>query len=873
MFKKSEILSTYSFQGVSPKSEINPKCNVSNVQNNGEAGLAYAGILFLLLIVSTMALAFLFKVGTETAATEQRGKSIQAHYLAEAAANHAMWRLLNEPVGDVQVAHSHDDAHEEDAGDMYLDNKNLLLGSERWIGLRFLNIKIPQGARIIQAYVEFKASHSDDESTHVQIYGHNTDDAAPFTLTKNNIQTRSRTGAVPWNNIPNWTKDKYYQTPYLTSIIQTIVNRPAWSSGNALAIIFKSTDLSGERRAYAYDHSPGSAALLRVAYEGGPLAADNVYYMHSLAGGRYGYKVRRHSETTFATIATVGAIGDHVVHQSYVLYVKPTGSKGCHAEYVEMYQAYTPTVQGSWQVLDLSGDPFNVPPKAVLEVAITNTSGSSESQGGVRAVGSTLNRWFNLHEAESGGVDAVVMHVQADSSSQIEYFAETGNSIEFTFFGYWTCANYVETFVSFKAGVNGWWWNHNLGTSAVGPNQVAEVVIANTNQFSEWNGGVRKAGSTLHRVLDNHEPESGGVDTATMLVEAGGDENASIQVYSESDWNIDFYLVGYWSTPPGTYTELNDTLGSPLVDQTWEDADLSGFGVPADAVAQIAMANGYQFNENYMGLKEKGSSLQRIIELHEAEGGGYDIATIHVNAGKNSTIEWYHEDVSAFHEYRLLGYWECMDTLRKDLAGHWKLDEHSGTTASDSSAHGNDGTLVNMDPATDWVPGQIDGALEFDGATEYILVPHDPSLSLINQLTVAAWIYKESTVGYDIAVNKGTWGNNHNYRLGTLDDEITFGFYDGAWREFNTSGVDLQTDTWYHVAATFNNANNSVRVYLNGSEVNNWSPTEQPLTNTDDLYIGRTQSGEYWDGKLDDVRIYNRTLDQAEIQALYNEGS
>ena len=274
-----------------------------------------------------------------------------------------------------------------------------------------------------------------------------------------------------------------------------------------------------------------------------------------------------------------------------------------------------------------------------------------------------------------------------------------------------------------------------------------------------------------------------------------------------------------------------------------------------------------------MGLREKESSLQRTIELQEAEEGGYDIATIHVNADENSTIEWYHEDVSDNHEYRLLGYWECTDTAGKDLVGHWKLDEDSGTTASDSSSHGNDGTLTNMDPATDWVPGQIDGALEFDGGTEYVLVPHDPSLSLINQLTVAAWINKESTVGYDMAINKGTWGNNHNYWFGTLDDEITFGFYNGGFRGFDTSGVDLQTGTWYHIAATFNNANNSVRVYLNGAEVDNWSTNEQPLTNAEDLYIGRNQYGAYWDGKLDDVRIYNRVLDQEEIQALYDAGS
>jgi len=844
------------------------------IKCHGEAGLAYAGILFLLLILSTMAMAFLFKVGTEVAATEQRGKSMQAHYLAEAAANHAMWRLLNEPfTGDIRVAHVNDDAQEKDDTHMELDKKHEL-GKKKYVGLRFLNVQIPQGATINYADVEFKASDSDNEATHVQIRGEDTDDAARFTATDGDISNRTRCGSVNWNSIPNWTKNESYQTPDLASIIQAIVDRAGWSSGNALVILFRSQDLSGERRAYSYDDSPASAPVLHVEYEGGPIYADNVYHMHALAGGRYGYKVRRHTDTTFATIATVGAIGDHVVHQSYVLYVKPTPKlTNCQAEYVEMHQPYTPLVQGSWQVVDLSAGPYFVPARAVLEVAVTNDNAGSEKWGGVRAVGSKLDRRIRLHEAEDGGVDAVVMHVQADSSSQIEYYGETKLNIEFVFLGYWTCVNYVETYGTFALGGGGGSWeNARLDTYGVPPNEVTEMVVVNESSSSEVYAGVRTDGSGLDRTLDISEAEGGGMDTSTLLVKAGGDDKATIEVYADSPTNIDFYVMGYWSTPPGTYTELNDTLGSPVVDQIWEDADLSAFGVPADAVAQIAMANRYVDGENHMGLREKGSSLQRDIDLHEAEGGGCDVSTIHVSADENSTIEWYHEDVSDNHEYRLLGYWECIDTVGKDLAGHWKLDEDSGTTASDYSSHGNDGTLTNMDPATDWVPGQIDGALEFDGGTEYVLVPHDPSLSRTNQLTVAAWIYKGSTVGYDSVLSKGTSGNDQNYWFGTDDDKIAFGFYHGGFEEFKFD-PDLQIATWYHIAATYNIAKERVRVYLDGAEVDNWATNKTLDTNTEDLYIGRSQHGEYWDGKLDDVRIYNRVLDPAEIQALYDEGN
>ena len=67
-------------------------------------------------------------------------------------------------------------------------------------------------------------------------------------------------------------------------------------------------------------------ATWRLLNDPGFPAREDVYYMHSLDGGRYGYKVRRHTDTTFATIATVGIAGQdppRIVNQSYVLYVKP----------------------------------------------------------------------------------------------------------------------------------------------------------------------------------------------------------------------------------------------------------------------------------------------------------------------------------------------------------------------------------------------------------------------------------------------------------------------------------------------------------------------------------------------------------------------
>ena len=163
-----------------------------------QSGLAYVALLILLAILTTMGMAFLFKGGIETSATEIRGTGMQVHYLAETAANHALWGLLNQP------------------------------------------------------------------------------------------------GFAP---------------------------------------------------------------------------ASDVYYMHSLEDGRYGYKVRRPTETTFATMATVGAIGDNVVNQSYVQYIFPSNVFTAYGSSTNPIPKYRRLIGAQWT------DPVDIPTGATPSVHWTVLEG------------------------------------------------------------------------------------------------------------------------------------------------------------------------------------------------------------------------------------------------------------------------------------------------------------------------------------------------------------------------------------------------------------------------------------------------------------------------------------------------------------------
>ena len=144
-----------------------------------------------------------------------------------------------------------------------------------------------------------------------------------------------------------------------------------------------------------------------------------------------------------------------------------------YAQYSEKFETWSAGSTNTWETKDLSGAPFNVPANAVVEIGLRNDNALNEISGGVRAVGSSLERRFSLHESEGQGKDFHVMHVQSDASSQIQLYAENTSSITFILLGYWTSGTYVERFDTFTAGANTTWQDEDLCAYGVGP-QYAE---------------------------------------------------------------------------------------------------------------------------------------------------------------------------------------------------------------------------------------------------------------------------------------------------------------------------------------------------------------------------------------------------------------
>jgi len=140
-------------------------------------------------------------------------------------------------------------------------------GSPQVVGLRFLNVNIPLGANITNAYIEFVCNETKGGSEHVSLIIEGEPNPDPLTFTTDIIGRPRTTASVVWEP-EDWTAaGQVSQTPDITSIIQEIINLPGWTSGNAIVIIISDNPdnpSQGIRCAESVDGSAAQAPLLHI---------------------------------------------------------------------------------------------------------------------------------------------------------------------------------------------------------------------------------------------------------------------------------------------------------------------------------------------------------------------------------------------------------------------------------------------------------------------------------------------------------------------------------------------------------------------------------------------------------------------------------
>jgi len=203
------------------------------------------------------------------------------------------------------------------------------------------------------------------------------------------------------------------------------------------------------------------------------------------------------------------------------------------------------------------------------------------------------------------------------------------------------------------------------------------------------------------------------------------------------------------------------------------------------------------------------------------------------------------------------------------LVAYWRLDEHHWTGAwgevRDSSGNGHDGHAQNGADTT--ADGYIGRAGDFDGVNDWVYVPDSSALDLTGDMTVEAWINADTFQRFGGIVGKyqSASANGFTLRLSPNAPYNTIDFCDV------TGSTPLTAGQWYHVAAVMQG--NTAMIYVNGVLDTSGTPPWTRQANWNPVSIGGDfvyGGGRYFDGRIDDVWIYNRALSQEEINQTYN---
>jgi hypothetical protein len=229
----------------------------------------------------------------------------------------------------------------------------------------------------------------------------------------------------------------------------------------------------------------------------------------------------------------------------------------------------------------------------------------------------------------------------------------------------------------------------------------------------------------------------------------------------------------------------------------------------------------------------------------------------------------------------------CFNGTESGLLAYFNFENGSGTTVTEL-VNGNDGFMISMDAATDWVtsgstcgnsillpPSTLGTALDFDGTNDRVMT--SLILPATSTFSIETWVYPRST-NYDRLITNYSSSINGTILIDTYNATdngrgIRFNIYGAGNALFNIGAANALTlNTWNHVAATFNSG--VMTIYVNGFEVVNGTAPFTSIPQIASSFVFGEDNvigvAEYLNGRMDEVRFWNKALSQSEIMADMN---
>ncbi|HWM64170.1 MAG TPA: LamG-like jellyroll fold domain-containing protein [Solirubrobacterales bacterium] len=197
-----------------------------------------------------------------------------------------------------------------------------------------------------------------------------------------------------------------------------------------------------------------------------------------------------------------------------------------------------------------------------------------------------------------------------------------------------------------------------------------------------------------------------------------------------------------------------------------------------------------------------------------------------------------------------------------DPVATYAFDEGSGSTLHDSGAGNHHGTIEG---AT-WTSGKYGSALDFDGTNDLVSIADAPGLDLTGSFTLEAWVRPDTATNFKPVLSKTeNSGGNSGYLMMSRGNGVPEGYVAASGTTKGVAGTSaLPTGTWSHLALTSDGTN--LRLYVGGDLAATAAAIAAKATNAN-LEIGRTKLfNTYFDGLIDQVRIYDETLSESQIE-------
>ena len=758
---------------------------------------------------------------------------------------------------DLRVSASTDDAEEMmSTGAVDLVSPTLELVDDsgaQQVGMRFQSVSISTGSIVTRAYLEFTADVANFGSTNLTVEGQASDNSPTFTSGANDLSTRLKTTtSVDWSNVAAWsTGGQTYQSADLSPIIQELIDRGGWASGNSIALFVTG---GGRRTGESWDGNAAAAPLLHLEYMAPPtlpsttvevrISADNDDAEEAVSGGAV--------NLTSGDLEFVTDGGDQIVGMRWASLPVPPG--------VTITNAY----------IELTTDETTPNP--------------------------TTNLTFWAQAADSPGQFTT-------TTSDISNRAKTTSSAAWNGIPSWTTSGQTHQTPDLSALIQ-----EVIDRPGWASNNAIAVISEGTGERIAWaHDGLASAAALLHveyaPVCDDGNPCT--VDVWDFGTQACGADAAAADGFACSDslycstgnlcsagvcgapvdcsYLDGICTVGFCDEGQDACVKQNTiTWHDPdwlfrkpfTVDSTKVTSDLDDFPVLV-SVTDTDLANGARADGFDILFTDSNGTAKLDHEIEKYDGGTGELVAwvrVRLSSSQDKTIYMYYGNATAGPQDNPAGVWA------PNFAGVWHMAETPGVdpNVTDSTSNANSGSFNGGMPGGAQATAKIGGGLTFDGVNDFLDVgdPADGSLDFgSGSFSYSAWVFSPASAGsYDMPWHKG--GSS----AGTAGYDMELGATNWtAWVGDGTAnaGADFGTETlnqWIYVTAVVDRGTDLLHTYWNGAPVNSTSIASLgSLSTSVEAAIGASVAPNYmWNGTLDEVRVASKNLTAAWIQTEYN---